>query len=142
MTEMREAVDVFQAGSELYALPTGTIRRIRKMAAGAEAEPSLDFVLEEPAEGGPTRLLFPSQGGSRVLLDIRSERGEIEMEVDRVIHANAVPDEVIPFGTGDARFCGIGFVTGLVVLHKDRILLLALEPLLEKINTWRNHVAQ
>ncbi len=142
MTEMREAVDVFQAGSELYALPTGTIRRIRKIPAGVEAEPSLDFILEEPAAGRPARLLFPSQGGSRVVLDVRSGKGEMEMEVDRVIHANAVPDEWVPFGAGDARFCGIGFVTGLVLLQKERILLLSLDPLLEKINTWRNHVAQ
>lgn len=139
MTVDAGTVDIFQAGPHRYALRSGKIRRIARRPAGAAERPVAGFTVRRPSKGAPPRLVFPGHGGGRVLLETEEHGRRMELEVDRVIAVNVVPDSVIPSNPAVERLCGAPFVAGFVGLGQDFVLLLTLGPLLEMLTLRRHH---
>ncbi|MBP7865901.1 MAG: hypothetical protein KA419_08105 [Acidobacteria bacterium] len=139
MTLDAGTVDIFQAGPHRYALRSGKIRRIESRPSGSAGRPIAGFTVRRPAKGAPPRLVFPGHGGGRVLLETEEHGRRMELEVDRVIEVNVVPDAVIPSNPAVEKLCGAGFVAGFVGLEKDFILLITLGPLLEMLTLRRHH---
>lgn len=139
MTVDAGTVDIFQAGPHRYALRSGKIRRIERQPAGASQRVTADFTVRRPKKGSPPRLIFPGHEEGRVLLETEEHGRRMELEVDRVLEVNVVPDAVIPSNPAVEKLCGAPFVAGFVGLGQDFILLITLGPLLEMLTLRRHH---